>query len=182
MLHLAQVQNNESAGGVELKLLARQNSEQTWAVINPECIPLTDSNSLNEGLLTLVDLSEEQEILSIEQAKDWVLDLVEKYLTIEVNPTFLQEEAERVEQWRQDLTLQSQDLTRRNLELEARREQLQTLEEELKGEKQKLEQSQQQLQAQEEELKHEKEKLQAQKEELKREKEELEQRKKDLDS
>lgn len=140
MLHLAQVQNNESSGGVQLQLLARHNSEHTWAVINPEAIPLTNSKSLGEGLLVLVDLSENYEILSIQQAKDWVLDLVQKYLTIEVNPTFLQEEAERVEQWRQDLTLQSQDLTRRNLELEARREQLQTLEEELKQEKEKLEQ------------------------------------------
>ena len=162
MLHLAQVQNNESAGGVELQLLARHNSEHTWAVINPETIPLTHSKSLGEGLLVLVDLSENYEILSIQQAKDWVLDLVQKYLTIEVNPTFLQEEAERVEQWRQDLTLQSQDLTRRNLELEARREQLQTLEEELKQEKQQLEQSQQQLQTLEEQLKQEKQKLEEQ--------------------
>ncbi|MBD2017756.1 hypothetical protein H6F96_27805 [Microcoleus sp. FACHB-53] len=159
MLHLAQVQNNDSAGGVELQLLARQNPEHTWAVINPESIPLTNSKSLNEGLLILVDLSENREILSIHQAKDWVLDFVQKYLTIEVSPTFLQEEAERVEQWRQDLTLQSQDLTRRNLELEARREQLQTLEEELKQEKQ-------QLQVLEEELKQEKQKLEERQQEL----------------
>jgi hypothetical protein len=147
MLHLAQVQSNESAGGVELQLLARHNPEHTWAVINPETIPLSNSKSLNEGSLILVDLSENYEILSIQQAKDWVLDLVQKYLTIEVNPTFLQEEAERVEQWRQDLTLQSQDLTRRNLELEARREQLQTLEEELKQEKQLLEEEKRKLDA-----------------------------------
>ena len=159
MLHLAQVQNNDSAGGVELQLLARQNPEHTWAVINPESIPLTNSKSLNEGLLILVDLSENREILSIHQAKDWVLDFVQKYLTIEVSPTFLQEEAERVEQWRQDLTLQSQDLTRRNLELDARREQLQTLEEELKQEKQ-------QLQVLEEELKQEKQKLEERQQEL----------------
>jgi flagellar motility protein MotE (MotC chaperone) len=159
MLHLAQVQNNDSAGGVELQLLARQNPEHTWAVINPESIPLTNNKSLNEGLLILVDLSENHEILSIHQAKDWVLDFVQKYLTIEVSPTFLQEEAERVEQWRQDLTLQSQDLTRRNLELEARREQLQTLEEELKQEKQ-------QLQVLEEELKQEKQKLEERQQEL----------------
>ena len=146
-------------GGVELQLLARQNPEHTWAVINPESIPLTNSKSLNEGLLILVDLSENREILSIHQAKDWVLDFVQKYLTIEVSPTFLQEEAERVEQWRQDLTLQSQDLTRRNLELEARREQLQTLEEELKQEKQ-------QLQVLEEELKQEKQKLEERQQEL----------------
>lgn len=166
MLHLAQVQPNESAGGVELQLLARHNPEHTWAVINPETIPLNNNKSLHEGLLILVDLSENYEILSIQPAKDWVLDLVQKYLTIEVNPTFLQEEAERVEQWRQDLTLQSQDLTRRNLELEARREQLQTLEEELKQEKQQLEQSQQQLQVLEEELQQEKQKLEEEKQEL----------------
>jgi hypothetical protein len=140
MLHLAQVQNNESTGGVELKLLARQNSEHAWSLVNPECIPLTDSDSLNEGVLTLVDLSGEHEILSIQQANDWVLGLVREYLSTGVSPTWLQEEAERTEQWRQDLTLQSQDLTRRNLELEARREQLQALEEELKQEKQQLEQ------------------------------------------
>jgi predicted RNase H-like nuclease (RuvC/YqgF family) len=67
------------------------------------------------------------------------LDLVEQYLSAGVTPTFLQEEAERTEQWRQDLTLQSQDLTRRHLEMEARREQIQTLEEDLKREKQQLE-------------------------------------------
>lgn len=143
MLHLAQVQHNESVGGVELKLLARQQSEHTWALIHPESVPLNNNNALNEGLLLLVDLSENQEILNIQQAKDWLLELVQKYLTIGVTPTFLQEEVERAEQWRQDLTLQSQDLTRRNLELEARREQLQALEEELKREKQKLEQMQQ---------------------------------------
>lgn len=163
MLHLAQVQNNESAGGVELKLLARQDSEHTWAVITPESIPLTNGKPLHEGLF-LVELAENQEIVTIQPAQDWVLDLVETYLTIEVNPTFLQEEAERVEQWRQDLTLQSQDLTRRNLELEARREQIQTLEDELKQEKLKLEESQQQLQALEAELKGEKEELEQNKE------------------
>ncbi|HEY9668400.1 MAG TPA: hypothetical protein V6C91_16445 [Coleofasciculaceae cyanobacterium] len=168
MLHLAQVQHSENVGGVELKLLARQQSEHTWALIQPESVPLNNNNSLNEGLLLLVDLSENHEILNIQQAKDWVLELVQKYLTIGVTPTFLQEEVERAEQWRQDLTLQSQDLTRRNLELEARREQLQALEEELKPEKQKLEQRNQELEVR-------REQLQALEEELKREKQKLEQ-------
>ena len=138
MLHLAQVQKNESVGGVELRLLACQQSENSWTVINPEDVPLPNSHSLNEGLLVLVELSENQEVLSIQHANDWVLDLVEQYLSAGVTPTFLQEEAERTEQWRQDLTLQSQDLTRRHLEMEARREQIQTLEEDLKREKQQL--------------------------------------------
>lgn len=132
MLHLAQVQNKENGGGVELRLLARQHSENSWAVINPENVPYTNSNSLHEDALVLVDLSDKREVLSIQNAKDWVLDLVQQYLTIGVSPNFLKEEAERAEQWRQKLTLDSQDLTRRHLEMEARREQIQTLEEDLK--------------------------------------------------
>lgn len=132
MLHLAQVQNKENGGGVELRLLARQHSENSWAVINPENVPYTNSSSLQEEVLVLVDLSDKREVLSIHNAKDWVLDLVQQYLTIGVSPNFLKEEAERAEQWRQKLTLESQDLTRRHLEMEARREQIQTLEDELK--------------------------------------------------
>lgn len=132
MLHLAQVQNKENGGGVELRLLARQHSENSWAVINPESVPYTNGNSLQEGVLVLIELSEQREVLSLQNAKDWVLDLVQQYLTIGVSPNFLKEEAERAEQWRQKLTLDSQDLTRRHLEMEARREQIQTLEEDLK--------------------------------------------------
>lgn len=132
MLHLAQVQNKENGGGVELRLLARQHSENSWAVINPDNVPYTNSNSLQEGMLVLIELSDQREVLSVQNAKDWVLDLVQQYLTIGVSPNFLKEEAERAEQWRQKLTLESQDLTRRHLEMEARREQIQTLEEDLK--------------------------------------------------
>jgi hypothetical protein len=131
------VQNNESGSGVELRLLARQHSENSWAVINPETIQITDTDFQNEGVLVLVELSDNREVLNIQNAKDWVLDVVQKYLTTGVSPDFLEEEARRTEQWRQDLTLQSQDLTRRYLEMEARREQIQALEEDLlKREKQ----------------------------------------------
>lgn len=132
MLHLAQVQNKENGGGVELRLLARQHSGNSWAVINPDNVPYTNGNSLQEGVLVLIELSDQREVLSVQNAKDWVLDLVQQYLTIGVSPNFLKEEAERAEQWRQKLTLDSQDLTRRHLEMEARREQIQTLEEDLK--------------------------------------------------
>lgn len=139
MLHLAQVQNNKNVGTVELRLLARKQSETSWAIINPEKnVPLTDTDSLNEGLLVLVDLCENHEVRSIKDAKDWVLEFVQQYLTIGVTPTFLKGEAERAEQWRHELTQQSQDLTRRHLEVEARREQIQVLEEELKREQQKM--------------------------------------------
>ncbi|NES24076.1 MAG: hypothetical protein F6K41_35485, partial [Symploca sp. SIO3E6] len=79
------------------------------------------------------------EILNIQPAQDWVLTLVDQYLSTGVTPTFLREEAERTEQWRQDLTLQSQNLTRQRLEMEARRERIETLEEELKQKEKELE-------------------------------------------
>lgn len=147
MLHLAQVKKNESSGGVELQLLASQWEENIWSVIDPRDIPLANENGkasvvLTEnlvGILVLVELSDQDQVLSLQPAKDWVLGIVQKYLKGIISPNFLQEELERVEQWRQDLTLQSQDLTRRNLEMEARREQIQELEENLKREKKQLE-------------------------------------------
>jgi small-conductance mechanosensitive channel len=174
MLHLAQVQNNQSVGGVELRLLASQQSENSWTVIDPESVLLNNANSLQEGLLVLVDLSDNKEVLRIQHAKDWVLDLVQKYLTGGTTSTFLQEEAERAEQWRQELTLQSQDLTRRNLEMEARREQIQSLEEDLKPEKHHLEVMAAQLKAKEEDLKQERRQLEEIAAQLKLEKQQLE--------
>lgn len=169
MLHLAQVQKNESVGEVELLLLARLQSENSWAVIKPEKkVPLTNTDSLQLGWLVLVDLAENQEVLHIQNAKDWVLDVLLKYLTTGVTPGVLSEEAERAEEWRKDLTQQSQDLTRRNLEVEARREQIQTLEEDLKREKQQLEREKQQMELMSEELALEKQKLQKMAEQLKK--------------
>jgi DNA repair exonuclease SbcCD ATPase subunit len=176
MLHLAQVQNNQSVGGVELRLLAYQQSENSWAVIDPQSVLLNNVNSLQEGLLVLVDLSDNKEVLRIQDAQDWVLDLVQKYLTGGTASTFLQEEAERAEQWRQDLTLQSQDLTRRNLELEARREQIQTLEEDLKEEKQQLEEITANLRAREEDLNQQRQQIEKLAAQLEQEKQQLEER------
>lgn len=147
MRYFAEVQKNELSGGVELRILAKQTSENTWAVIDKEyVIPAVDIESPNDGWLVLVEVSENQQIHSIEKAKSWVLELVKQYLTSSITPTFLQQEAERAEHWRQDLTLQSQELARKNLEMEARREQIQTLE-------QDLEQKKKQLEAWEEDLK-----------------------------
>ena len=159
MLNLAQVKKNENTGELELRLLARQKSETCWELIDPENVPLTEKLSLlaeqgtipydiaqnaistNEGFLVLVDLSENQEILNIQLATDWVLNVIEQYLSTGVTPSFLKEEAERTEQWRQDLTLQSQNLTRQRLEMEARREQIEMLEEELQQREKELEEN-----------------------------------------
>jgi hypothetical protein len=139
MLYLAQVQKKGFLGKAGLCLLARQKSENAWAVVEEEVILSTEANNFGEGLLVLVELSNTRQVLTIKDAKDWVLDIIQRFLTSGITPAFLQQETERAEQWRQSLTLQSQELDRRALELEARREQVQELEEKLKREKKTLE-------------------------------------------
>lgn len=143
MRHLAQVQKNRGISGeVGLRLLARQDAEYMWAVMTEEVVipveAIYDANNahvLSEGLLTLVELSPFGEILSLQDATNWVLELMQIYLTSGITPAELQQEGERAEKWRQTLTLQNQELARRLLELEARREQIEALEESFKRDK-----------------------------------------------
>jgi hypothetical protein len=136
MLYLAQVHRNEFLNQYQLRLLARQEADYLWTIIPEEAfILLGKSNTISEKLLVLVELSSTGSIELMEDACDWVLHLVQGYLTTGISPEFLQQEAERAEEWRQSLTLQNQDLARRTLELEARREQIQALEESLKRER-----------------------------------------------
>ncbi len=135
MLHLAQLQKQLLSGEEGLRLLARQEAESTWTLITEEVfIPTPEALILNKGLLVLVELSPTGEIERLQDATTWVLELVRAYLTTGITPAFLHQEAERAEQWRQNLTLQNQELARRSLELEARREQIQALEESLRRE------------------------------------------------
>ncbi|QLE56260.1 hypothetical protein [Nostoc sp. TCL26-01] len=133
MLYLAQVHKNEFLDQYQLRLLARQEADNIWTMIPEEAfILLGKRNTMSDNSLVLVELSPTGDIEKIEDANVWVLHLVQTYLTTGITPEFLQQEAERAEQWRQSLTLQNQDLARRTLELEARREQIQALEESLK--------------------------------------------------
>ncbi|MGI0492231.1 hypothetical protein ACN4EG_10480 [Alkalinema pantanalense CENA528] len=141
MLYLAQVAirdlPEETSG---FQLLAVQESEDAWAVLSGETLLSSgQAEKFSPNLLVLVETSGNKDILRIYDAKTWILEIVQRYLTCGITPEFIIQERERAEQWRQSLTLQSQELDRRALELEARREQIQALEEELKREKRRLE-------------------------------------------
>ena len=136
MLHLAQVKKNPSSGEMELQLLARQTSEYLWDLISGQVISCKVPIAYGDEVLVLVELGDNQEILEVNNAQNWVMGLVETYLTNEIiNPKWVEQEQEKVEQWRQEITAKSLDLTRRQLELETQKEQLQALEEKLKTEK-----------------------------------------------
>ena len=136
MLYLAQVHKNEFLDQYQLRLLARQEADYLWTIIPEEAfILLGKGNTVSENLLVLVELSSQGDIEKIEDASNWILNIIQTYLSTGMTPELLQLEVERAEQWRQSLTLQNQDLARRTLELEARREQIQALEESLKRDK-----------------------------------------------
>lgn len=147
MLHLAQVKQNPISGEMELQLLARQHSQYRWDMISTRVISCNIPLSWGEGVFILIELADNQQIIEIKDAKDWIINIIETYLTNEViNPEWVKKEQEKVEQWRQEITAKSLDLTRRQLELETQKEQLQELEINLKQEKEALENRWQELQ------------------------------------
>lgn len=139
MLYLAQVEINPESAEVQLQVLARQESEYVWSVDNSQTLFLTRESSLGGGVLVLVEIGHQQQIISIQDAKDWILSILQQYLTKNaINPQFIETEQSKVEKWRQEITAQNLELNRRALEIETRREQLQELEQELKRDREEL--------------------------------------------
>ena len=139
MLYLAQVEINPESGEIQLQLLASQESEYVWSVDNSQTLPLTKESSLCGGVLVLVEVDDRQQIISIQNAKEWVLSILQQHLTkYAIDPQFIETEQNKVEQWRQEITAQNLELNRRALEIETRREQLQELEQELKRDREEL--------------------------------------------
>ena len=146
MLYLAQVENNLSSGKIQLQVLARQESEYVWEVDHCETLLLTKESSLGVGVLVLVEIDPNQQIISIQNAKEWILSIVQQHLTKNaINPQFIEAEQSKIEKWRQEITAQNLELNRRALEIETRREQLQELEQELKRDRKELDKLQEQL-------------------------------------
>ncbi len=146
MLYLAQVKTNPASGEIQLQVLARQESKYVWSVDNSETLLLTKESSLCTGVLVLVEIDREQQIISIQDAKEWVLSILQQHLTKNaINPQFIEREQSKIEKWRQEVTAQNLELNRRALEIETRREQLQELEQELKRDREELDRLQTEL-------------------------------------
>ncbi len=146
MLNLAQVKIDPNSGQLQLQVLARQTSEDVWEVGNSETLLLAKESSLGEGVLVLVEIGDNQQIISIQEAKDWILSILQQHLTKNaINHQFIAAEQSKVEQWRQEITAQNLELNRRALEIETRREQLQELEQTLKQDREELTKQQQKL-------------------------------------
>ena len=133
MQYLAKVHSKYSPEATQLQLLAFNPSEHVWELITPSKIVITSEEvPFNEQVLILVEMNSDEQVVSTQDATEWVTDFVAEYLTLGLTPRALEDELERAEQWRQSLTLQSQEVRRRALETAARRDEIQDLEKRLK--------------------------------------------------
>ena len=144
MLYLAQVIKNKSSYQLELDFLAYQISESQWELCEQKYLPLEEKVTVPEGNLILVEISEDGKISKLgkaEETKDWLLNLIRQYLTnSDISTNFLEEEHNKIERWRQELTAKSQKITQIQIEQESRTEQLQELAQTLDLEKKELKQ------------------------------------------
>ena len=131
MLYLAQVTKNPYLNELELQLLVMETNEHLWQNISGT-LYLENRETLqkfNEGVLVLVEVDENKEILQINSATNWILGIIKEFLSEPTLTTeFIQQEEARIEQARQEITSKKLDLTRRQLEIETQREQIQAVE------------------------------------------------------
>ncbi len=141
MRYLAQVLPIDSASAPGFMLLAFEESDESWRLLDAEPAVISNAQAVAQlpGNWVLLNVTDAREVTLVQDAKPWILHLVKTYLVAGITPEFLKQEADRAEMWRQSLTLKNQEVDRRALELEARREQIQALEADLKREKQQLE-------------------------------------------
>lgn len=141
MRYLAKVERASFLGNAVLQLLARQLDGYLWEKLPKEkSIETNIALGVGNGAVILVDVEEDVfKVTAAEDAVPWLMDIVDRFLSQGITPEFLAHEAERAEQWRQSLTLESQEVERRALETAARRDEIQELERNLKLAREELE-------------------------------------------
>ena len=158
MLYLAEVKKQTKGfiGGykTELKLLACQHKDQTWSAIAGEDILTCDeTNSLSEGALLLVNLSNNRQLQGNPELAG--AEMVRQLQKISRLMERSKKDQEKIEQWKQSLTYQSEILNRQKMEMETRIEQIEQIEAEfdyLERKRQELETLKQQLNEQQRHL------------------------------
>jgi hypothetical protein len=111
----------------ELKLLAFQHNDQTWSTVpNEEILTYDDTNIMGEGTLLLVNMGSNRQIQgSPELAGGEIVRQLQKMSRLMERG---KDEQEKIEQWKQSLTYQSEILNRQKMELDARQEQIEQME------------------------------------------------------
>ncbi len=134
VLYLAEVRKQKSGGFMakmttELKLLACQRNDQSWASVpGDEAIDCEAAGEFESGVLLAVNLNNNRQLQGApEPAAAQIIRDLQRYSRMQEK---LKEQEEEIEGWKQSLTLQAQELNKREMELEAELEQLDHLNEE----------------------------------------------------
>ncbi|MEA5421533.1 pilus motility taxis protein HmpF [Spirulina sp. CCNP1310] len=134
VLYLAEVRKQKSGGFMakvttELKLLACQRNDQSWASVpGDEAIDCDAAGEFESGVLVAVNLNNNRQLQGApEPAAAQIIRDLQRYSRMQEK---LKEQEEEIEGWKQSLTLQAQELNKREMELEAELEQLEHLNEE----------------------------------------------------
>lgn len=128
VLYLAEVRKQKSGGFMakmttELKLLACQRNDQSWASVpGDEAIDCEAAGEFESGVLVAVNLNNNRQLQGApEPAAAQIIRDLQRYSRMQEK---LKEQEEEIEGWKQSLTLQAQELNKREMELEAELEQL----------------------------------------------------------
>lgn len=131
VLYLAEVKKQKKTfiGGLkaELKLLAFQHNDQRWSSLPVEVtIESKEAKNFGDGALVIVYLDKNQQIQGTpELAGRRVVRLLQNFSASLEKSEY---QAEKIEQWKQSLTLQIHELNRREMEMKARLQQLEQME------------------------------------------------------
>ncbi len=164
MLYLAEVQKKSGGllggGKAELKLLACQRSEQSWAAVpSEEVVGCDEANNYNGGALVLVDLTANKQVQRVQEAGRQLVSILQNFSRLQEK---FKTQEEEIEQWKQSLTYQSQELNRREMEMETRREQLQQMEDDFE----QLEQQRQEFETLRDEVNRQRDEFERNRQEL----------------
>jgi chromosome segregation ATPase len=126
--YLAELRKTQSFVGskIEVKLIARNTSDNNWQGINnDEIVAVTDGNQVNkdlkDGQMVLVEIGNNKNIQSVQDASKRLVLLLQNFSRLQEK--FKQGE-EDIEQWKQSLNYQSQELHRREMELEQKEQEI----------------------------------------------------------
>ncbi|GEA25935.1 chromosome partition protein Smc [Microcystis aeruginosa NIES-4325] len=159
MLYLAEVkkQTRGFIGGykTEVKLLACQHNDQTWSAIpGDDILTYDETKSIGEGALLLVNLSNNRQLQGNPELAG--AEMVRQLQKISRLMERSKQDQDKIEQWKQSLTYQSEILNRQKMEMEARIEQIEQVEAEFeyleRQRQQELETLKQQLKDQQQDL------------------------------
>jgi hypothetical protein len=84
MLYLAQVTKNPYLNELELQLLVMKTDEHLWQKTSGT-LYMENRETLqkfNEGILVLLEVDENKQILQIDNAKNWILDITALLTTV----------------------------------------------------------------------------------------------------